>query len=423
MIEILFLNAIIATRDFSALVRHGLNGPYHFHEQRCAYEFIHDHLKRYGEMPSIESVVAACDDFESMEVTESVDTLALKLCERNLKLAQKEALKKLAALFGEKDGYEIQDEFKRSMEQLERKAQSRSKNGSNWTTNGTERENEYTKRKSKDFSTKVPCFFQEFTEAIGGYERGDIVTIMASTGHGKTWLGLLQALVANQSGFNVLIESGEMSSVENQFRLDTLDNGFSNRGLWTGQLENEQEYFDYLRNFRKGNGKADLVIKTAGDWSKGLTLEQIQFDAEQCHADVVVIDQFNLLRFKSGSKEDKAAFSRQLKQLAAKLGIVIVLLYQTNGNYLKKVKTDDEGLVELVLPTLEDYSETIALIQDSSQIFGWASHTWKDEATSRNRGKGVCGILKSRTGGSAELDVDFQPNDGIIRPRTATDIF
>lgn len=424
MIELLLLNSLIATRDYNALVRHGLNNEGNFHEQKEAYRYIKEHINKYEEMPSLESVLVACPDFESMEVAESIDTLCLKLSERNLKIEQKETLKKLASLFGDKDGYEIQDEFKRSIERLERKANSHSRDGANWTTNGSEREAEYERRKSKDFSTKIPFFFSDFTDATGGAELGDICTIMASTGHGKSWLGLLQSLVAHEAGFTVLVESGEMSKPENEFRLDTLDASFSNRGLWTGQLDDESRYVEYLKKFRKGNGKPDLIIKTAKDWPKGLTLDQLQHDIEQTHADVVIIDQFNLLRFRSGSKEDKASFSRQLKQLAAKTGVVVFLLYQANGGYLKKVKEDEEGLTELVLPTLDDYSETIAVIQDSSQVFGWASVTWKDDVTGKMRGKGIAGILKSRTGGAGtEVDVDFQPNDGIIRPRQATDIF
>jgi replicative DNA helicase len=424
MIELLLLNALIATRDYHALQRHALNSPYHFQEQRAAYDFIIDHLEKYSELPSLESVVAACDDFEAMEVTESIDTLCMKLAERNLKIEQKDTLKKLAALFGEKDGYEIQDEFKKHMERLEKKASARTKNGSNWAVNGDDREAEYKRRQSQDFSVKIPFFFDEFTQATGGAERGDVCAIMASTSMGKSWLGLKQGLVAHKAGFKVLVESGEMSKPENEFRLDTLDAGFSNKGLWTGELDDEHDYLQYLKQFSKGNGKADLIIKTAQDWPKGLTLEQIQYDAEQSKADVIVIDQFSLLRFKSGSKEDKTTFSRQLKQLAAKLGVVIVLLYQTNGAYLKKIKEDDEGITELVLPTLDDYSESIAVIQDSSFVFGWASVTWKDEKTGRRRGKGIAGILKARYGGAGtECDVEFCPNDGIIRPRQATDIF
>lgn len=424
MIELLLLNALISTRDYNALIRHGLNNGYNFNEQRPAFEFIKDHIDKYGEVPSLESVVAACDDFEPMEVTESIDTLCLKLAEQNLKLDQKETLKKLAMSFGTLDAYEIQDELKKQMEKLERKANAHSRNGSNWTTNGTDREAEYRRRQSQDFSIKVPFFFDEFTEATGGAERGDVCAIMASTSMGKSWLGLKQGLVAHKAGFKVLVLSGEMSRPENEFRLDTLNAGWSNTGLWTGQLDNESQYIDYLKGFRKGTGAADLIIKTAQDWPKGLTLEQIQYDVEQTHADVVVIDQFSLLRFKSGSKEDKTTFSRQLKQLAAKLGVVIFLLYQTNGNYLKKVKEDDEGLTELVLPTLDDYSESIAVIQDSSFVFGWCSVTWKDEQTGRRRGKGVANILKARYGGAGtECDVEFCPNDGVIRPRTAVDIF
>jgi replicative DNA helicase len=424
MIELLLLNSLIATRDYNALIRHGLNNGYNFTEQRPAFEYIKDHLDKYGEMPSLESVVEACPDFESMEVTESIDTLCLKLAEQNLKLAQKESLKKLALAFGEKDAYEIQDEMKNQLEKLERKASAHSHNGSNWATNGSDREAEYKRRQSQDFGIKVPFFFDEFTEATGGAERGDVCVVMASTGHGKSWLGLLQSLVAHNTGLKVLVESGEMSRPQNEFRLDTLNFGFSNRGLWTGQLENEQQYFDYLQQFRKGTGAADLIIKTAMDWSRGLTLEQIQHDAEQTRADVIVIDQFSLLQFKSSSKEDKTSFSRKLKQLAAKLGVVIFVLYQTNGSYLKKVKEDEDGLTELVLPSLDDYSETIALIQDASFVFGWASVTWKDESTGRRRGKGIAGILKARDGGAGtECDVEFCPNDGIIRPRTAVDIF
>lgn len=426
MIELLLLNSVIASRDFSALVRHGMNGPYHFQEQRDAYEFIHDHLQKYGEVPSLESVIEACDNFDAMDVTESIDTLCLKLAERNLKIEQKETLKKIAAMFGTADGYEIQDEFKRQMERLERKASSRSKNGSNWSTNGSDREAEYERRKSKDFSAKIPFFFDEFTESTGGAERGDVAVVMAGTGKGKSWIGLLQGLVCHRSGFTVLVESGEMSKPENEFRLDTIAGGWSNNGLWTGQLEQESEYKDYLKDFSKGNQKADLIIKTAQDWSRGLTIEQLQHDIEQTRADVVIVDQFSLLRFKSSSREDKADYSRNLKQLAAKLGVVIFLLFQANGDYIKKEKTDDEtGLVELVLPSLGDYSDTISVIQDGSHIFGWSSVTWKDESTGRRRGKALAGILKSRTGinGVSEVDVEFCPNDGIIRPRQATDIF
>ncbi|NKW77461.1 hypothetical protein HB667_26985, partial [Bacillus cereus] len=152
-------------------------------------------------MPSVESTVAACDDFEAVDVVESTDTLCYKLEERNLKLAQKDALKKLAEAYGEKDAYKLMEAFRKQFEELDAKAMSRSRNGSNWATNGEDRLEEYKTRQEKDFSVTIPFFFDEFTEATGGAERGDVCTIMASTGEGKSWLGLLQGVVSHNAGY------------------------------------------------------------------------------------------------------------------------------------------------------------------------------------------------------------------------------
>lgn len=425
MIEIALLNCIIATRDFGALVKHGLNHRKHFREQECAYEYIEGHLKEYGEMPSVESVILNCRTFEAMEVVESIDTLALKLVERNLKQDQKELLKEVAGNFGSMDAYKVHEKLRENVEKMDEIVLARGKQGVNWAQNGEARKSEYEARKQKDFSVTIPLFFEAVTDACGGAERGDIIVIQASTGKGKSWLGLLQGLVAHKAGFRGLIESAEMGKEENQFRLDTLNGCFSNKGLWTGQLQNELAYFKYLEKFSRDNKSPDLIIKTPEDWQEGLTIEQLEYDIDKAKADFVVIDQFNLMRTKGG-KEAKADLSRRLKQLAAKKGCVIFLLYQTNGEYIKGSSSkSDDGIKELKLPTLADYSETIAVQQDSSKFFGFDAVTWRDEETGRMRGKALVGVLKNRAGGGEglEIELDYQPNDGIIRPRVASDMF
>jgi replicative DNA helicase len=425
MLEIQLLNAVIAKRDFSALVKHNLANENMYHEQACAYRFIKKHLGEFGELPSVESVITNCPDFEYVDVVESIDTLAMKIIERNLKMEEKQLLQELAAGFGNMDAYKILERLTAKVEDLQQKAAARGKNGSNWAQNGEERFENYEARKKKDFSKKLPCMFDEFTDAVGGYELGELVTIMGFTGRGKSWLGLLSALMANNSGHKVLIESAEMSKTENEFRLDTLEGGFSNRGLWTGQLGfTEDEYKKYTERFTKENStRADMIIKTAEDWADGLSIEQLEHDIDKTKCDMVIIDQFNLLKFKGNSRDDKTAVSRQLKQLAAKKSVVIILLYQTNGDY-EKSKGKSEGIRELKTPTLQDYSETIAVIQDSNKIFGFDSVTWRDEATGRQRGKALVTAVKSRSGGEGlELELNWCPNDGVMHPRAETDMF
>lgn len=426
MIELALLNAIIAKKDFSALVRHGIANASHFREQSCAFNYIRKHMKEFGEMPSVESVVANCKDFEIVDVAESIDTLALKLIEKNLKLEEKQLLTDLAKGFGEMDANQVLDELRTRVNELSEKSMRKGRNGVDWSMNGAERLKEYESRKDKDFTKKIPSFFEEFTKAGLSYERGSVITAMAFTGKGKSWIALLQALEANRAGFKVLIESAEMSKEENQFRLDTLEGGFSNRGLWTGQLDNvsETHYRTYLEKFSKGSGRSSVIIKTPEDWSEGLSLQQLEYDIDRSKCDLVIIDQFNLMKFGGSHRDDKAALSRQLKQLAAKKGVCVFLLYQTNGDYEKSASKGEDGIRELKLPTLANYSETIAVIQDSNIVFALDTVTFKDPETGRSRGKALCGVAKSRQGSEGiELELDWLPNDGVIRPRQATDVF
>jgi replicative DNA helicase len=428
MIELSLLNGIVAKKDYGVLIRYGIDHEKYFYEQKCAYQYLKKHLKEYGELPSIESMAMNCPEFEVVEVAESLDTLAKKLIERHIKREQKSLLTDIAEHFGSWDAYRILDKLQTKLEEWQGQAYVRTAKGVNWAESGEQRFQEYLNRKRKDFGKKIPLFLDEYSEATGGgAERGEMIVIMAFTGVGKSWLGCLQALKANQAGFRVLYESVETSDLEIQFRLDTLEGGFNNAGLWTGQLGfDEEKYRKFTEKFNRGTSRPPLIIKTPLDWPDGLTLEQLEYDIRQTNADLVVIDQFNLMRFKGHSREDKVAFSRQLKQLAAKLGVVLIVLHQANAEYEKSKSGDSEGGIrELKPPTRTDYSETISIIQDANKLFGLDAVTWKDPETGRRRGKAVVLCDKDRSGGAMgmELELVWMPNDGVITTRQPTDIF
>jgi replicative DNA helicase len=303
------------------------------------------------------------------------------------------------------------------------------KSGVNWATNGEERYEEYQSRKQRDFSRRIPLLFDELTEAVGEMESGSVNILMASTSTGKSWCGALQALIGWKNGYRTLYESGEMGKDEVMFRLDSLfsamtfHQGFNNKGLWRGDLENEEEYKRFTDQFHKNNGKQDFIIKTPSDWKKGLTLEQIEYDVRQTGADLVVIDQWSLIKSNGNSHEARAALSVDLKSLAAKLGIIVFLLYQTDSAFLRdKPKKDEHKPDILTAPTLANFSQTIQVIQDASLILGWNSTMFKGE-DGKYVGKAIINVLKARNGGSEELNLSFLPNLGIIRPIVATDLF
>jgi replicative DNA helicase len=309
--------------------------------------------------------------------------------------------------------------------------QSRStgKNGIDWSNSGAERLVEFERRKKQDFSRRIPFFFSELTDVIGDMNGGFFLAIQAFTGKGKTWLGLLQALTVNELGLNCLFESGEMSKPEISFRLDTLKGKFSNRGLFTGSLDfhSEEAYREYLKDFSKGTTKAPLIIKTQEDWSKGLNIAQIEHDIQTHHPDVVIIDQFSLIRHVTNDRDGKSNTSKRLKEMAGKYGIVICLLYQANGDYergKKKTDVEDESLRELQPPTLKDYSETIQLVQDVDCLLTFDATKWRDASTGAECGKALLFVAKSRAGGEGtELEMNWIPDQGVIETRKATDMF
>ncbi|MDA8440767.1 MAG: AAA family ATPase [Peptococcaceae bacterium] len=389
------------------------------------------HLEEYGELPSISTVIQNTDNFEATDSPESVETLAKKLTDRNLKNAAKDFFVKTANAFGDLSGIDILEQMEHKVEEFRKLSSKKGKDGVDWSVSGTERQAEYEQRKAKDFSRRIPFFFNELTDALGEMNGGYYLTIMAFTSKGKTWLGLLQALKAHMTGLNVLVESGEMSKPEVQFRLDTLAGGFNNRGLFTGALDfrDEEAYRQWLSQYNPTSGKTPLAIKTQEDWARGLSIEQIEHDLQTHKPDVLIIDQFSLIRHQTSDRSGMTNTSRRLKELAGKYGIVVVLLYQANGDYEKRKPKEanangDEALKELIPPRISDYSETIAVIQDSDAILTFDSTTWRDQQSKRQCGKALLFVAKSRAGGEGtELEMNWIPNEGVIETKKATDIF
>lgn len=432
MIELQMLNAVLANRDPSVLVRNGLMDKSMWATHPDAFKFIEKHLEQYGELPSINNVIMAVDNFEMTEVTESCETLAKKMVERNIKNSERQFLQDIAKKWGELDAYDVMDEMSAKLEQLRSLSNHRGNNGIDWATSGEERRHEYEQRKKKGTSNRLPFMFDELTTELGPILPGMYLAVMAFTSRGKTWIALKEALRCNTTGKSVLMESGEMSKPEILFRLDTLATGFSNRGLFTGDLDfrSEEQYFKWLDEFNNGTGKTPLIIKSQEDWLYGLTLQQIEADIQTHKPDLLIIDQFSLIRHSSPDRAGMTNTSRRLKELAGKYGIAILLLYQANGEYEKSKSkskagtSDDNSLMVLEPPTLTSYSETIAVPQDVDVLLTFESCSWYDEATKKRLGRALMFVAKSRSGGEGtELDIDWRPNEGVINTRTAIDVF
>ena len=88
------------------------------------------------------------DNFEITEPGESIDTLAKKLIERNVKNAQKDFFVSTAQQFGELSSTEIIEIMETKAQEFRSASNSQGKNGVDWSNSGAERLAEFGAQKA-----------------------------------------------------------------------------------------------------------------------------------------------------------------------------------------------------------------------------------------------------------------------------------
>ena len=96
MIQLQALNYIIANKDINFL---SVYDEKYFSTYKDEYNFIVDHVRRYKNVPDIETVLEKFKDFGVVNVTESADYLKTKLFEEFLYTTSVEVLTKGADMY------------------------------------------------------------------------------------------------------------------------------------------------------------------------------------------------------------------------------------------------------------------------------------------------------------------------------------
>jgi KaiC/GvpD/RAD55 family RecA-like ATPase len=423
-VELSLLNAVIASRDFSLLVRSGLADESTWHEYPEAYRFIHDHVREFGETPSIESVVEASvvkrwpNEFERVETVESFETLSRKKHDLDAKVAARRLLESAAKKYGETSGVELVAMMERQIREIRDRLSLRNGEAINWTTTAKERLSDYIAKVENGVEDeRIPLFWPQIDDAVGGFKRGHYVAVVAGTKRGKTWLATIAAEAASRAGFDVLVLIGEGSVDESRTRLDSYMFGLNSRRLEGYRLTDDEfsRYKSGLESLNDGK-RGSIILEDYDSWPNGFTEEQVEASIDRYRPALVILDQFNLMEGSMKWEEQRRRSSR-LRKMFVQKHVIGMVITQTGGDYVKET-TKDDTTRELRIPSAGDYGGTIAIIQDCTQLIGFDSVQWQDEHDGKWRGKALAGVVLSRFGGAGTLvDLDFTPADGIIRPR------
>ena len=420
MLESQILSKVLDENAFHEIPANGLTEK-DFPTLAPVYAFVKDYAEKNGRVPDYRTVVADFPAFNYMpETTDSFGYLAGRMKAQTAKRAAYTLLQSEAGEnFTKLDGAAFIEWLSANVEEIRRRVTAGSIGGLDYALNGAERAKWYDIAAAKGDSVFIPTNYRTLNKYLGGgFELGDMVMLMAFTNRGKSWLASDMGLSAWASGFDMIHYSPELSKRQQALRLDTLAGHFDNVNLRRGKLtDGGADYKDFLRAFSPENAQGHYVIKTMEHLDGGLSVDAIRADlAANPNVRMFIVDGFNLMNHGGGKlREAMTRTSRQLRQLCGRYNVCGLIVHQTPGASEKESQEiDAAGFRTVKTPKLTDYSETIALIQDSATVLTF----------DQSNGIGRLSIEKARepnVGKKIELMIDF--NNGQISEQDVTGHF
>lgn len=216
-------------------------------------------------------------------------------------------------------------------------------------------------------STKEDVRWDHPIEKFGHYRAGNIITVSAYSGVGKSWLGLQYLEAACRSGAAVHYYSLEMSEVELQARLISMGSDVD-----TQQIEDRSVPFEVFQKRLQRLACYDYTVFT-GATGPGRIFGGIRkAKAAKRALDIVIIDHVHLMDVASRPSDYRLALDKALNQfkgIAQDAEVCFILLAQ-----LTKYGSDEKAPPK---PTCRMLKETSALEQISDAVI-FAHRDWSN---------------------------------------------
>jgi replicative DNA helicase len=208
----------------------------------------------------------------------------------------------------------------------------------------------------------IPSSLPSVNKYTTGFLPGQLITVGARTGVGKSVFAVNSAVAAATAGKSVMFFSLEMSETEIQDRIFASMSGIPMNDLKQGKISDElRSTFDKTsEEIRKMKLLIDVDPKVTPDSIRAKALRRAQ---SEDGLDFIIVDYLQLMRSSTkhnSRQEEVAEVSRNMKLLSKQLQVPVMVLVQ-----LKRSNNDDD---ENGLPRVDDIRESGAIGQDSDIV-------------------------------------------------------
>lgn len=410
MVEELIINKILTDKSLKILKENGLE-PHLFLTAQDKVEFILKHHEKYNVVCDKTTFLEQFTDFSLIDVSESDEYLVHKLREAYLYTDTVPVLQEVSKLVRE-DSIKALQYLKEQTHRLSQNHHVKVGVGYDIMANSKDRLVDYEARVESEGLMGISTGIEVLDKLLHGWVGEDLIVILARTNKGKSWILLYFLTVAWKLGYRVVMYSGEMSRNIVGFRVDTLNEHFSNIGLMSGgkklgkDADTQKDMKDYKKYIERMSAKDGFIVVTPNDFNgQEPNVEQLCEVWDYHSGDILGVDQLSLMA--DGRKgETKTVrlgnISKDLFLASESRQKPIIALAQAGRESEKTKKEKDET------PELHHIEFSDAVGQNATRVLSMNTFDGVLKLT----------IRKNRYGGFVGRDtlLHWDINYGIVKP-------
>lgn len=372
------ISKLVETKDINLIKDLQIKTMYFSGKHQKVFKYINDLYLSTGEFPTFRAITNKFNDYEfetyiNKDADESVgteeslrywcDQIRNKTKHNKLVDSAEKIVESLEDMKTE-DAYSV---MKKTVMYIENEVEETS--AVDITEDTASRKLAYLERKKNKGMIGIPTGIDKLDYILKGLQLKQLITLIASTGVGKTWLEVIIGANAQLNNYSVLQFVTEMSEEQMRDRYEAVLMGlvvgdFNYNKFKSGSLTEEQEeaYFNFLDNIMPRMDS--LIIETA----TGVSNMAAKID--QYQPDLVLVDGAYLMTDDEGSDQDwlrVAHITRGIKKLAKSKKIPIFINSQADSTTSVK-KGPQLGNIGYSKAIGQDSDVVLALFRDSYMI-------------------------------------------------------
>lgn len=395
------ISKAIQLRDISYLLERGVEDSWFWTEEnKTIWAFLHDHWNKYSEVPTAVTVKDNFPNYRLLDVKDSVNYLMDQLVEYNNRQ------KVIDTLESANNAIKLDGDHNEAVAIVSTGIANLIQVGSfkthdiNLVEDPMNRFDSYQNIKTRPNGLiGMATGFSTIDLATGGFQPGQLITIVAAPKTGKSVIAMQTAINIHEDGFVPMFQSFEMSNEEQQRRHDSMRAHIAHSRLSRGGLNPDEEK-DYKAMLTRIKGMHRFLLT---DSVTSATLSTLSLKVEKWKPDVLFVDGVYLMEdeqasrgeARRGTPQNLTRITQGMKNLAQKYGLCIVQTTQVLPSKITKGRVTSDAI-----------GWSSSFVQDSDVVLVLQRQDEEDD-TSR-----ILRIDKSRNSGPAETELLWDWENG-----------